>query len=528
MMGAAGGRCTRTELLRMKSSGDEREFSQWARDNLLARGHEVEIFGRAYAEKLLGEDLYRVTATDDEDYLLASYDGLTMGEEVACEVKLWNEPLAAQLRAGELTDPLYYWQLEQQILVGVERVIFVVTDGTPEKTLHLEYRAVPGRAKQLMAGWKQFDEDLANFQHVEVIPKAVPDPVRDLPAILIDVRIERDEADEAGGKIAIVSTLKKFGEQLTAYLKGLPEKPENDQDFANLEQAVKNLKTAEERLEAAEASALSRFTTVEEMRSTVAMLRDAARDNRLRIDKLVTARKAQIREEIRIDGLTKFGEHIAKLNARLGGAYMPVIAHEFAEVMKGKKTVASLRDAVATELARLKILSNEVADRIDVNVKLVRSDENKTYLALFPDLVSICAKPCEDFANLVARRITEHKEAEKNRLEGERERIRLEEEGKARAKVEAEARAASLPAPAVAPSPAPAARLAPATVVGTPPYEINRLPPAVQSKPTRPIDDEIISVLALHYRVHESQVIAWLIEMDLESASTRMAKEFAA
>lgn len=38
----------------------------------------------------------------------------------------------------------------------------------------------------------------------------------------------------------------------------------------------------------------------------------------------------------------------------------------------------------------------------------------------------------------------------------------------------------------------------------------------------RPSDDEIIDALSLHFRVHESTVIGWLIAMDLEAASARM------
>lgn len=38
----------------------------------------------------------------------------------------------------------------------------------------------------------------------------------------------------------------------------------------------------------------------------------------------------------------------------------------------------------------------------------------------------------------------------------------------------------------------------------------------------RPSDDEIIDALSLHYRVHESTVIGWLLAMDLEAASARM------
>lgn len=38
----------------------------------------------------------------------------------------------------------------------------------------------------------------------------------------------------------------------------------------------------------------------------------------------------------------------------------------------------------------------------------------------------------------------------------------------------------------------------------------------------RPTDDEIIDALSLHFRVHESTVIGWLLAMDLEAASARM------
>jgi hypothetical protein len=38
-----------------------------------------------------------------------------------------------------------------------------------------------------------------------------------------------------------------------------------------------------------------------------------------------------------------------------------------------------------------------------------------------------------------------------------------------------------------------------------------------KSKATRPTDQEIIAVLALHYRVHESKVVEWLLSVDLNN-----------
>lgn len=47
--------------------------------------------------------------------------------------------------------------------------------------------------------------------------------------------------------------------------------------------------------------------------------------------------------------------------------------------------------------------------------------------------------------------------------------------------------------------------------------------PMTTGKPRRPSDDDIIATLALHYRVHEMTVIAWLLDMDLDAAAERAA-----
>lgn len=45
--------------------------------------------------------------------------------------------------------------------------------------------------------------------------------------------------------------------------------------------------------------------------------------------------------------------------------------------------------------------------------------------------------------------------------------------------------------------------------------------PTTTGKPQRPIDDQIIEALCLHFRVHELKVIEWLIDIDLDAAAER-------
>lgn len=46
------------------------------------------------------------------------------------------------------------------------------------------------------------------------------------------------------------------------------------------------------------------------------------------------------------------------------------------------------------------------------------------------------------------------------------------------------------------------------------------------AKATRPADTVIIDTLAMHYRVHESTVLTWLMEMDFEASARRIESEF--
>ena len=97
-----------------------------------------------------------------------------------------------------------------------------------------------------------------------------------------------------------------------------------------------------------------------------------ARRVRLDLDKLVKARKEAIRGEIVAGGVAGLRDHIAAINARLGKPYMPNVPADFAGVIKGKRSIDSLRDAVDSELARAKIAASEIADRIDLNLKHLR------------------------------------------------------------------------------------------------------------------------------------------------------------
>ena len=441
---------TRDQLLRQKATGLTEEVNP-AKQRLFDAGHEAEALARPIAEGIAGTEFYPVVATREVDGLplLASFDGIDLMDEVVWENKLLNQKLVQQVQAGDL-DPHYYLQLEHQLLVsGAARALFTTSDGTPEGTHSLWYESKPERRAQLIAGWKQFQQDLAGYQAPAA--KAAPvvaDAMESLPAV--SVRLD--------GKLAVVSNLPDFTTALRAFIERIPEKPETDLDFANAESACKALKRAEDALTAGEDAALGEMVDFEAMRRQVRDLKDLARTTRLATEKLVAARKEQIRGEIVASGVARYQAHIESLNASLGRNYMSCLPVDFGGAVKGKRTVDSLLCAVNDELARAKIAANEVAQRIQTNLNTLR-EKAADHAFLFADTAALVQKEPEFVTLTVHTRISEHQKAEAARLERERAAIRAEEEAKATEKAQAEAQAQAdaarveVPDPVAAPAP---------------------------------------------------------------------------
>ncbi len=407
---------TRTQLLQAKKSGITPDVDP-ATQRLFEQGHATEALARPIVERIIGEDLYPVVGTRGN--LLASLDGIDMLETVVFEHKMLNQSLIEQIRAGEL-EPHYWAQLEQQLYVsGAERAIFVCSDGTEENLHWLQYRPVPGRIEQILAGWKQFEEDLVAFElQAPAEPAAVGRAPEHLPALHIEVT-----------GMVTASNLQAFREHAVAVFGGISRDLQTDQDFANAESTVKWCKGVEERLEAAKQHALSQTASIDELFRTIDEISESARATRLELDKLVKARKEARRMEIKQAAEQALAAHIAAINARLGEVTLPRITADFAGAIKGKRTISSLQDAADSELARAKIEANAVAEKIETNLASLR-ELAAEHAFLFADAQQLVLKANDDLVATIKARIADHQQAEQRRQEAERERIRAEEQAR--------------------------------------------------------------------------------------------------
>ncbi|WP_333679924.1 YqaJ viral recombinase family protein [Dyella sp.] len=432
MLGASNNK-KRTELLREVASGLQREFSDYVQERILDAGHDYEAKARAIAESIVGEDLY--PCVGEEERYSASFDGLTLLEDTAFEHKSLNEALRAafveieavapehrERHAGQLLPELYRIQMEHQCLVSsAQRVLFMASKWEGDHLIeehHCWYYPDLGLRDRIIAGWDQFAADVAVYQPE---PSAAPLPIGRAPETLPALRIE------VTGMVT-ASNLADFKAHAMAVLDGINRDLQTDEDFADAEQTVKWAKTVEDKLEAAKAHALSQTADIEAVFRTIDDVSAETRRIRLELDKLVKDRKEARRGEIVDAGRLAVLDHYNTLNATLGECALRApdgLAHEMGAAIKGKRSIANMQEAINAAVANVKITANQMAERVRTNVAILA--DQSTYASLFPDRVQLCTtKAPEDLRNLIAARITEHRQHEQAKLDAQREQVRAE------------------------------------------------------------------------------------------------------
>jgi predicted phage-related endonuclease len=507
----------RDELIHMKATATEQEFSDWFQKNVLDHGHKVEALARPFIEDEIDEDLFPMVGCTDDEYLHSSFDGLNFDQTIVWECKQWNKEKAASVNDQKVPE-CDYWQVIQELEVsGAGLAIYTVSDGTKENTISVRLPCPYKDIKKLYAAWKQFDEDLEIYKtklangEIKQTVQAQAEVLLDLPAITYEMN-----------GLALTSNFDKFKVQARELIKKSREPLVTDDDFATAESLVKVFKSAEDKLSGLSEQVIGEVSDIDAFIKELKQVSEGMRQARLATEKLVTAEKQNRRQEIINKAQHDLNNHIQAQQAKLDGYALPSCNADFAGAMKGKKTIESLQSAANDCLANAKIAISQQADEGAANLKAF-NELAVDHKFLFADLQQNLFKPADDFTAMIKSRIADHKEAEEKRLEAERERIRQEEADKA-------ALAANRPEPKHDPEPEelPLAAEKPVHVgvdmASGPDRQATTSISRTNAK--RPSDSMIIEVLALHYRVHESKIIEWLLEMDLEAESTKLASNF--
>jgi len=433
---------TRTELIAQKATGLVPEVDA-AKQRIFDNGHRYEAIARPWAEDIIGEELFPVVLAAEVDgmRLSASLDGQTMAGDITWEHKSLNENLRQSLDAGVIPSE-YHPQMEQGLMLsGASRCLFMASNGDRDTMRFAWYESQPALRAKIIPIWKQVQADAATYVPSVTVVTPTAKTVASLP-VVFDMRVE--------GKL-IACNLAQYKPAALAYIEAINTELESDQSFADAEADAKFCRESADKLKLAIEQALGQMGDVNDAINTVRDIAAAFDAKGLKLEKLVKARKEELRSGIVTKAIEELRAHAAKLSARVGLQIPNVVSADFAGVIKGKRSLASIQDAVDTELACAKIAANDLADRMEANIKSLKGEAHD-WSFLFPDLATVASKPAEDFANLLTARIGAHKQAEEQRRQREEqaEAARKAREAEAAAKAaEVVEKSAAVAAPQV-------------------------------------------------------------------------------
>ena len=420
---------TRTELLNTLKTGLTKEADA-ALQRRFNDGHRFEELARPLAENIVGDDLFAVVGSSGK--LSASFDGLTLDDAIAFEHKTLNDSIRSASFAEEL--PLMYRvQMEQQLYVsGAEKCLFLATTWDNDELVnekHFWYFPDLNLREMILAGWDQFQADLETHEVKAIEVKPAAEEILQLPAIVVQV---------AGGLTAsnLPDVIVKFDD----FLANANTVLKTDEDFANGEATAKFARETARKLKLTRQQIIDQVADISEATRVIDLYAGKFDALGLQLEKLVKTEKENRKISIMNEAVLAWSNYKTEWEYKLPSIRL-TINPDFAGAMKGKRTIESLENAVASELANTKIEADKLFK--DISAKLTYlNDVAKDYKFLFNDLQSIIYMTKEHYEMTVRVRIESHKKAEADKLEAQRLQIEAEAKRKAEAeqaaKLEAE------------------------------------------------------------------------------------------
>lgn len=420
---------TRSELMRERASGIKREFSPFVQERVLNKGHRNEAFGRAHADSTAGVTFYPVTGESDDGFLSASFDGMTMCEDLAWEHKSLNNALRAVLptegiggqEVGAALPKKYRAQMEQQLAVsGAERVLFMASNWTDDGQLiearYCWYYPDAALRAEIIAGWKQFDTDLqALLADKDALAAFLARfeaaaPTETTQAMIAPVVKLRNIAAKVVGQVVVEHDLLGYKADLEK-LKTTPgsyvTKITDDATMERANQNKKELAAGEDALEKARIDIIAAIPAVNAAIKLTDELSEETRSMRLASEKLVDGAKKSLKAAILASQKELLATHVSEAAARIG--YTPKVQADFEKATARLSSFDRIREKAEGELARCKVLVNMAEETALANLKCVPDGSRH----LFADMAELVWRDKEAFAAIAEQRIT----AERQRLQ---------------------------------------------------------------------------------------------------------------
>lgn len=386
---------TRNDLLKSTATGITPEID-YQTQKRFDDGHRFEALARPIAEAIIGSELYPVVGSSGK--FSASFDGLTMAEDVNFEHKTLN----AEIKACESIDDLdimYKIQMTQQMGVsGSTKTLFLATKWDGETLVDKKefwYEFDVSLWEKIINGWYQFEEDLKAYQHVEAKAVVKAESIQQLPVVTV----------QAKGELTL-SNLDDVKPKFDLFLSSQKTQLVSDEDFANGESVAKFSREVADKLKITAQSVIDQMSDVRAVHAELLDYASKFDALGLKYEKLVKAEKENRKNQIIAKAKSIIDSYVADLEKEIQPVRLNVSGLNYAYSMNGKKTIEGSQNAIDQFIANTKISLSETARLVRANLSHL-GEVAKEFKFLFADIGVIAFKEGPDFKLLVKSRIDE-------------------------------------------------------------------------------------------------------------------------
>lgn len=206
----------------------------------------------------------------------------------------------------------------------------------------------------------------------------------------------------------------EFKKQAENYINSLTKTFQTDNDFAQAEQEVKQLKVLEDKTKLAIDNVLAGMADVSSLIEAAREIAEQFRQERLKRDKLVKEKKEEIKQQhinsvfLEIEKMYDSMESDIK-QALLVKIPLLSLKTRLTDSIKGKKTLDSIEKSLSTEKMAIAYEINTASQQLKQRLALIPDE----YGYLFADKIQLVVSE-ENLENIISSRIEEEQRRKKN------------------------------------------------------------------------------------------------------------------
>ena len=389
---------SRSEFMALKAKGEAKKYSDWVKNVLFARGHEIEKVTRQEVNRKEGLNLRPTVSVRTGTLMSASLDGFSECMTIIWECKQWNAAKAAWVMEHGTVPECDYWQVVHQFhCTPAETCLYTISDGYDKIfTIPISRDSIPTEQfERLYQAWVMFDEEKKKLFGQVLNTESLP-----------DLKIKATVTVAYSNLPYYTKCIREMFSEVQTDLK-------TDKQFVEAKRNIKICEKAEQSIKSAEENFLLETGDVKRIVDEFRYTNEFVRTVRLQLNRQVKKREDEIKSDLCDKAKEEVTNYHKEQSSALPPPYsLPPYNFESRNCIKNKKTEKSIQDALSVAVANAKLDIFAIASNVTKNINAIEELENKD--VILPDRDALAkTKTVDEMLIIYETRRIKAKEEEK-------------------------------------------------------------------------------------------------------------------